>query len=69
METRLTRERLEAMTPTDTDAEAERAVFLAMLTTLEREFLHALGAVVGRLKGPSRSAEAEAWFRRLSDMR
>lgn len=62
---RTTRERLMAMTPTDAGDEAERALFLAMLTRLEPGLIQGLKAVLGELKGHALASEAEQWFRML----
>src|SRR5262245_40261871 len=65
VETRMIYQRLEAMEPTDSGTEAERAVVASMLSSLQPALVRALEAVLAELKGGALAAQAEQWFKRL----
>lgn len=50
--------------PSTARAEAERALYLGMVATLERDLVRALEHVLGELKGAAGRSEAEVWLKR-----
>jgi hypothetical protein len=63
LESRTTRQRLEALPPVNAGEDAERTLYLGMATAFERGLVRTLEEALATMK-QMRGAEAEAWLRR-----